>query len=422
LLFGLGAGFKRAFGRPRLAALYTQLCKNCGKLLPQLPPLPKRAKLRHMRLLNPGPVTLSKKVREAMQKPDLCHREPDFANLAKQVIEKLKLVYPEAKTSHRPVFLTGSGSSAVEMMLTSLCPKPKHADPKQNKKTLVIANGVYGERACTMLEIQGKEFIQQKTDWQQEPDWNETEKLLTQHPEISHVFVVHHETTTGRLNQLDALGKICIQHNKKLLIDAVSSFGAEEIKFAPWNVQALAATANKCLHGVPGISFALVAEETIAAVNTLQTEKSNASALYLDLFRYAKDQEKGFSPFTQSVQCMYALDAALDEFHAEGGWQKRREQYRQYQNQIVQTLNEIGVKTLLPNPKDTSCVLVSFTIPANSSYQALHDALFKADFTIYAGQAKFGGEIFRISTMGALTQNDIDELCQQLKANLKKPA
>jgi 2-aminoethylphosphonate-pyruvate transaminase len=195
-------------------------------------------------LLNPGPVTLSERVRGAMQQPDLCHREPEFAALQAEIRERLAAVYPHDDLS--AVLLTGSGTCAVEAMLATLVPRDGLA--------LVVANGVYGERMAAMLAVRGRPHELIAAGWAEPLPLEAVAQRLAAGPPVSHVVTVHHETTTGRLNDLPPLAAICRQYGVPLLLDAVSSFGAEALDLDGWGVEACAATANKCLQGVPGLS------------------------------------------------------------------------------------------------------------------------------------------------------------------------
>jgi len=356
-----------------------------------------------MKLLNPGPVSLTDRVRRALMREDMCHREQEFAELAKDVIARIGRVYPEAKDSHVAVLLTSSGTGAVEAMVSSLVPRGATA--------LVVANGVYGERAASMLEAQGKSVALVKSEWTAPPKIAEVDAMLRRGG-LSHVITVHHETTTGRLNDVAAIGALCKKYGVPMLLDAVSSFGGEEIKFADWNLQACAATANKCIHGVPGIAF-VVADATV-----LETGKSGASSVYLDLFRYRKEQKNGFSPFTQAVQPMFALQEALMELEDQGGWEKRRARYRAITGRVMTTLRELGVELMLESPEASSCILTAYKMPPKKTYEALHDDLKRDGFVIYAGQGKFSGAIFRIAVMGDLSDADVDRLNAALRKSL----
>jgi len=347
-------------------------------------------------LLNPGPVTLSEKVRAALTRGDWCHREPEFAELMQSINARLVKVYDEAADSYEAATLTGSGTSAVEGMVQSFAPK--------DSKTLVVANGVYGERIASMLKAQSKPYLCTEGEWLDAIDVAQVAALLDANPDITTVATVHHETTTGRLNDLQPLGGLCKSRGLDMLLDAVSSFGAETIEFDAWNIAAVAATANKCLHSVPALSFVLAKKEC-------WQRASQASSVYLDLHSYHKAQyESGFSPFTQSVQPAFALDAALDELAEQGGWEQRGATYRARAAKIAETLHGLGVKTLLP-PEEYSSVLWTWLLPEGWNYERLHDVLKQQGFVIYAGQGNLAATVFRIAHMGDI-DGDIDRLCE----------
>lgn len=352
-----------------------------------------------MILLNPGPVTLSAKVRRALQGDDLCHREPEFASLTKAILGKLESVYDDAGKTHAAVLLTASGSGAVEAMLSTFAPR--------NQTTLVVANGVYGERMLDMLTRQGKPCIGLTAPWESPIELDSVERLLEEHPGISHLAVVHHETTTGRLNDLRALAKLCAKRRIELMIDAVSSFGAEWIDFATWNPLAIASTANKCLHGIPGVSFVMARREA------LEHSQTQATTLYFDLLRYYRNQRSGWSPFTQAVQGFMALEAALDELLESGSWSGRQGVYRQRSSRIAAKLGKLGALPLLED--GASSMLRSYLYPEGKSYARLHDGLKKRGFTIYAGQGRLQARIFRIATMGDITEENMQNLMAALE-------
>jgi 2-aminoethylphosphonate-pyruvate transaminase len=357
-----------------------------------------------MKLLNPGPVTLTKRVRAAFDCPDVCHRETEFATLTKGVIDKLSRVYPAGQASHVPVLLSGSGTAAVEALLGSLTPK--------DGRTLVVANGVYGERAAAMLKAQGKAFDMVQSPWLEAMNLAEVESKLKAGG-YTHVFAVHHETTTGRLNRVDQLGALCKQYNVPMLLDAVSSFAGEHIAFDAWNLEGLAATANKCLHGVPGIAFCLVRKQVF------ESRSTGATSVYLDLFRYEKEQRTGFSPFTQATHVMFALSVALDELSDQGGVEARIAHYQSLTRKVTEDLGAMGVSLLIEGDGVHSSTLTSFKLPAGVSYDRLHDELKAAGFIIYAGQGDFRGSIFRIAVMGDLGQPDVERLTARIRSILR---
>ncbi len=342
------------------------------------------------KLLNPGPVTMSRRVRRALGSPDVCHREPEFAATVLRVRERLLGAYGEP--GYVAVPLGGSGTCAVETMLSLVAP---------HETALVVANGVYGERIAAMLRAQQKAHEVVASAWDEPIDLVRVERALASGA-FGHVVVVHHETTTGRLNDLAAMGALCTRFGVPLLVDAVSSFGAEELRFAEWNVEAAAATANKCLHGAPGVSFVIAREAGLA-------RPSGATSVYLDLHRHA-----AAPPFTLPTHVMHALDEALDEHAERGGWRARLATYRA-RSAVVR---EARAELLLESADAYASSLTSFRLPSHVSYDALHASLKRAGFVIYRGQGKFDGQIFRIAVMGELDGRDLERLAAALDAAL----
>ncbi|WP_353248750.1 2-aminoethylphosphonate aminotransferase [Salinisphaera sp. T31B1] len=344
-----------------------------------------------MRLLNPGPVTLTDTVRGALASEDLCHREPEFADLQQTVRSGLRAVYG-LSDEWAPVLVSGSGTAAVEAMVSSL--------PGADARLLIVENGVYGERMARMAEVHGIAHERMTLAWGQAIDTAAVAEWL-QAGAFSHLAVVHHETTTGRLNDLEALGRACTARGVAMLVDAVSSFGAEAIDFDALPIAAVAATANKCLHGAPGLAF-VIARRTALAHGQPRT-------LYLDLAEYCAKQDARSTPFTPAIPAFYALAAALDEHAAEGGWFARRNRYRRLAAQVADGLAALGITAVL-DADQSSCVLRAYRLPAALDYATLHDHLKQTGFVIYAGQGGLADSIFRISTMGALDEADIQRL------------
>ena len=347
-----------------------------------------------MILLNPGPVTLSERVRSAMLRPDLCHREPEFAALQASIRRKLLAVYDLDPDAWAAVLLTGSGTAAVEAMIASLAPPTGLA---------VLENGIYGERISHIAAAHHIPCARIEHGWEEEPDPARVRAAVA---DGGWLAAVHHETTTGRLNRVDPLAA----GGATVLLDAVSSFGAEEIPFGEGRVEACAATANKCLHGVPGTAFVLLRRTFFARDRAPRT-------VYLDLAAHCRAQDAASTLFTPSVQTCYALDEALDELAEAGGWRARRARYRALMSQVRGELAALGVEPILPEGA-SSCVLNAFRLPAGLSYAALHDGLKARGFVIYAGQGRLAEAVFRIAVMGAIADADMDRLVAALRAVL----
>ena len=208
------------------------------------------------------------------------------------------------------------------------------------------------------------------------------------------------------------MGALCGERDVALLLDGVSSYGAEAIDAEAWNLEAVAATANKCLHGVPGLSF-VVGHERLWTRTSPQV-----GSVYLDLYAYFAGQHgEGFSPFTQAVQVAFALSEALDELEEAGGWRARRQVYLDRAARIHAELAAAGVGMLL-REEDCSSVLRSYLLPTGIAYAQLHDGLKDSGFVIYAGQGQLASEIFRVAYMGDITDADLDALCMALRESL----
>ncbi|KVE95030.1 2-aminoethylphosphonate aminotransferase [Burkholderia vietnamiensis] len=351
-----------------------------------------------MLLLNPGPVTLSERVRRSLLQPDLCHRESEFFDLQDEARARLVAAYELDPAEWAAVMMTGSGTAAVESMIAALVP--------QDGKLLVIENGVYGERITQIATQYGIAHDVLKHEWMQAPDIAAIAARLDAGG-YSHVAVIHHETTTGRLNDLGAIADVCRARGVRMLVDGVSSFGAEAIDFGGGVIDAVAATANKCLHGVPGAAFVIVRRSALT--------KAASRTYYLDLGRLAKLQDQRNTPFTPSVHAYYALVEALREFDEAGGWRARHARYKALADQVQAGLAARGMPLVLPEG-ESSVVLRAYRLPQGVAYEALHDGLKARGFVIYAGQGGLSKELFRISTMGAIEAADVERLLEGFTA------
>jgi 2-aminoethylphosphonate-pyruvate transaminase len=345
-------------------------------------------------------VTLTDSVRNALLGEDMCHREADFAALMLDIKARLVRVYPQAAEEFEAITVTGSGTCAVEAMIDSFAPR--------ERTTLVLSNGVYGERIAAMLAAHQRPFVELRADWREPMALAQARQRLEKQHDIGHIVAVHNETTTGRLNDLEPLLALCAEFDCQLLLDAVSSFGAEWIDFSHPNLAAAASTGNKCLHGIVGIAF-VMARRTL-----FETTTSKADGLYTDLFRYQAAQVDGFSPFTPAVHACFALRQALGELDEQGGWRARQARYRLLSEQVREKLAALGVPGYI-DAGSYSAMISSFALPAGWDYPALHDALRDAGFIIYAGQGDLYKAMFRICTMGDIRDEDMTHLLNTLE-------
>ncbi|HEX4378367.1 MAG TPA: 2-aminoethylphosphonate aminotransferase [Steroidobacteraceae bacterium] len=353
-----------------------------------------------MLLLNPGPVTLSERVRRSLLQPDLCHREDEFFALQDEARTRLLSVYGLDPAHWSAVLMTGSGTAAVESMVAALVP--------EQGRLLNLENGVYGERIadiCTQYRVPHERIV---GAWMEPIDLQAVAARLDEQP-FTHMAIVHHETTTGRLNALKPLQALCRERKVQLIVDGVSSFGAEAIDFDDPSLNAVAATANKCLHGVPGASFVIVRRSAL--------EQAASRTYYLNLGRLARLQDRRNTPFTPSVHAYYAMVEALREFEDEGGRAARHARYAALAEQVRGGLAALGIEPVIA-PSDSSVVLRSYRLPRGRTYVELHDVLKAAGFVIYAGQGDLSKTLFRLSTMGQVTAADMTRLLDCIRRHV----
>lgn len=343
-----------------------------------------------MVLLNPGPVNVSERVRQALLKPDLCHRESEFTELLHGIQAKLlKAFVPGAEDDYAAVLITGSGTAAVESALMSSIP--------HGKRILILNNGVYGERLSSMVGLHRLGVSELKYEWTARPDPERLRLALRQHPEVHGVAMVHHETTTGLLNPVKEIADVVDSQNRVFIVDAISALGGETIDVAGSHIYMVAGTAGKCIQGFPGVSFVLVRKGFLERMRAYPKR-----SWYLHMTHYVDDQGRGTIPFTPAVQVYYAFDEALNEL-LEEGVAKRVQRYKKMAALIRSRMATIGIKPVL-TPERQSNSITAFYLPEGVAYQTLHDRLKADGYVIYAGQGNLENKIFRVANMGALTE------------------
>lgn len=352
-------------------------------------------------LLNPGPVNVSPRVQQALLRGDLCHREEEFSDLL--VAIRTKLLRAFAPHEYTAVPVSGSGTLAVEAMVSSALP--------DGRKLLVINNGVYGERMLRMAEAHRIATVELRYAWTERPDLAQIASTLKEDPMIHAVALVHHETTTGLLNLVTEVGAITRRAGRWLLLDAVSALASEELDMLRDGVDLCACTANKCIQGLPGVSFVVVRNEAMAAM-----QQYPRRSLYLHLPLHWEAQERRSIPFTPSVQTWYALDEALDEL-LEETVAKRIQRYHAAAQLLRDGFVRLGLTSLLPSDLQSHS-LTSLLLPEGMTYPILHDGLKERGFVIYEGQGKLQTGVFRVANMGHLMLDDFRQFLTALEAVL----
>lgn len=343
-------------------------------------------------LLTPGPLTTSATVKQAMLR-DWGSRDAAFIALNRRIRERL-LALAQAADSHVCVPVQGSGTFAVEATIGTLVPG--------DGRLLVLVNGAYGRRMVRIAEVIGLAVTSLSWPEDEAVDAQALDQALAADPAISHVAVVHCETTSGILNPLQGVADVCARHRRSLLIDAMSSFGALPIDARQTPFAAVMASANKCLEGVPGVGFALIRREALEAA------KNNAPSLSLDLY----DQWQGLEAngqwrFTPPTHVLAAFDQALDEHAAEGGVAGRGARYRRNHQILVEGMSALGFAMLVP-PLLQAPIIVTFLMPADPRFvfAEFYDRLREKGFAIYPGKLTVAAS-FRIGCIGRIGETEI---------------
>lgn len=343
-------------------------------------------------LLNPGPANTTPTVRQALLIPDLCHREPEFFAVMRECRERLVRL-AGADDEFTAVLFTGSGTAAVEAAICSAVP--------EGRSLLVVNNGVYGDRMVRIARAHGIPVEVLAYDAVTPVDPADVEAALQVHPEVSHVALVHHETTTGLLNPLSAVARVAAELGRRVVVDAVSSLFGEPLAIAQDGIDFLAASANKCLQAIPGVSFVLARRSAIEAL-----KGRSPRSIYLDLYTHWATQAQDDTPFTPAVQVLHAMRQALVELEAEGV-AARLARYAENARVLRRGMATLGFEILVPEGARAN-VLTTFQLPAGLTYEALHDAMKRRGYIIYAGQGDIRNCAFRVANMGTLTPEDME--------------
>ena len=354
-------------------------------------------------LLTPGPLTTSKTVKQAMVH-DWGSRDATFIALNAEVMESLpKIIHGEG--AYVTVPMQGSGTFAVEAMLTTFVPR--------DGAVLVLANGAYGQRAKRILAVAGRKTFVHETAEDTPPNLDAVERILAETPSITHVFAVHCETTSGILNPIEEIAALCARRGRRLLIDAMSAFGALELDARVTPFDAVAASANKCLEGVPGLGFVVCRREALA-----ETE-GNATTLSLDLFDQRRNLEKtGQYRFTPPIHVIVAFHQALQEFLAEGGVAGRGGRYAENARILIGGMRALGFETLLPDALQAP-IIATFRMPSQPSFvfQRFYDALKERGYVIYPGKLTVA-DSFRIGCIGRLYPDHMRGVLEAVRETL----
>jgi 2-aminoethylphosphonate-pyruvate transaminase len=349
-------------------------------------------------LLTPGPLSTSKSVKAAMLR-DWCTWDDDYnLKIVQEIRNKLTLLATSMSDLYSTVLMQGSGTFAVESVIGSAIPA--------SGKLLVIANGAYGMRMIQIANVLNIPCDTYILDEVSQPDINQVKEILEKIPEITHLAIVHCETTTGILNPVREITALAKQYNKTTIVDAMSSFGGIPMDVHEWQIDFLISSANKCIQGVPGFGF------IIARKDKLEQCRNHARSLSLDLYDQWITMENGGGKwrYTSPTHVVRAFLQALIELEEEGGIGKRHERYSSNQRILVDGMRRIGFSTLLLNSMH-SPIITSFLSPENEKYSfnEFYDLLKNNGYVIYPGKIS-KGDTFRIGNIGVVNPSDMEQL------------
>ena len=358
-------------------------------------------------LLTPGPLTTTKTVKEVMLK-DWCTWDNDYNNIIQKLRADLVKLAAKNTEEYTAVLMQGSGTFAVESVIGTTV--------GQDGKLLVITNGAYGDRIAEMAEVLKIDTIVQDSGEAAPVVPDRLRENLNSNPGITHVAVVHCETTTGMLNNIEAVGKIVKEHNKIFIVDAMSSFGGVPMDISELQIDYLISSANKCIQGVPGFGF------IIAKKAELLKCKGRARSLSLDLFSQWQDMEKGSGKwrFTSPTHAVRAFCQAMRELEQEGGIAARYARYNDNQKTLASGMEKLGFMPLLPDEMH-SPVITSFYYPKNCnfSFAEFYGFLKKKGYVIYPGKIS-KAPTFRIGNIGDIHKKDIAGLLSAIEMFLQR--
>ena len=335
-------------------------------------------------LLNPGPINVSEAVRAALaNSEDQCHREAEYLDMQTRVREKLTRAFG-VEADYDGILITGSGTSGMEAMVGSVA----------GSGMLVLDNGVYGDRLAKMGRVNGIRTKVLEASWFERHDPAAVEAALED--DIDTIAMVHHETTTGLLNDVPAIAEVAHRTGRRFLVDSVSGLAGEVFDFDRIQPTAVCCTANKCVQGLPGVSFVFVRKGTAM----------HQRSVYLDLGNQLAKQDAGGTPFTPAIQVTAAFEAALDELLAEtvAG---RIARYGHASAALRAAIANLGLDLLLP-PALLSNTITCAKLPEGVDYPQIHSRMRDAGYVIYAGQGDLSKEAFRVANMGLIPQARLD--------------
>lgn len=352
-------------------------------------------------LFTPGPLTTSRTVKQALLR-DLGSRDFEFIRLIREIRDNLLSIGQVHKGEYEAILMQGSGTFSLESVVSSAIPP--------DGKLLVIINGAYGQRILQMariLKIDTDSLVYQEDTL---PDLDQIDRTLAADPRITHVAVVHCETTTGIINPIMEIGRIVRKHKRIYFVDAMSSFGAIPVSLGECEIDYLVSSANKCIEGVPGFGFIL------ARTSALKATEGYARSLSLDLLAQWKGLEgNGQFRFTPPTHSLIAFRQALQELEDEGGVEGRNRRYARNHQVLIEGMRSLGFSEYLPASQQGP-IITSFRYPRDPkfSFEEFYRLLNDRHYVIYPGKVSHA-DCFRIGHIGRIFESDVRDLLAAIR-------
>lgn len=345
------------------------------------------------KLLTPGPLTTTDSVKREML-VDHCTWDEDYKKITREICGKLLALGHVAEPEYTAVLMQGSGTFGVEAVLTSaLGPQDK---------VLIAANGAYGKRQGEICRRAGIPFMLYDSPFDRRPDPETVAEKLEQDPSITHVSMVHSETTSGILNDIASVAKVAKKAGKIFIVDAMSSFGGVDIDLEELGIDFLISSANKCIQGVPGFAFILCRREA------LEQCRGRSRSLSLDLYDQWVTMEKdGKWRFTSPTHVVLAFAQALRELEQEGGIPARNRRYVENTRLLRQGMRELGFRTYIGDEVQGP-IISTFLYPEGRAFDfpRMYAYIKERGYAIYPGKVT-DADTFRIGSIGEIYPEDI---------------
>lgn len=360
----------------------------------------------HYKLLTPGPLTTTETVKKEMM-VDHCTWDDDYKQITQWIRGKLLELAGVDEKEYAAVLMQGSGTFGVESVLTSTV--------REEDRLLILANGSYGLRMGEIAAHAGLSYQVYETAYDAIPEADAVGKMLEADPRITHVAMVHSETTSGILNDIEAVSRVVKAAGRTMIVDAMSSFGGMEIPVGEWGIDFIVSSANKCIQGVPGFSFVICRRTALEAV------KGAARSLSLDLYDQWKCMEEdGKWRYTSPTHVVLAFAQALRELEAEGGIPARHARYTENNRILIEGFKKLGFRPYV-GAEHQGPIITTFFYPENKNYdfQEMYAYIKERGYAIYPGKVT-DAETFRVGNIGEIYPEDMEKLCGILADFMKE--